>query len=187
MNTVTLSSRRHDWETPQRLFDALNAEFGFTLDAAATRDNAKCAAFFSPDEDGLSQSWATLGAVWINPPYGPGIGKWVKKAYDECRASWQTVVLLIPARTETSWWHEYAMKASEIRLIRGRLRFSAADDFVPNQKGHNAPFPSAVVVFRPGDMGEPRFTAMDRILDTEEEVTCVGDGSTDTAMIGSTE
>lgn len=157
MNTVTLSSRRHDWETPKALFDALHGEFGFTLDSAANRDNAKCAAFFSPEDDGLSQSWATLGAVFCNPPYGPGIGKWVKKAYDECRASWQTVVLLIPARTETDWWHRYVMQATEIRLVRGRLRFSGMTI--------NAPFPSAVVIFRPGDLGEPRFTAMDRILD----------------------
>lgn len=157
MNPVTLSSRRHDWETPRALFAALNAEFGFTLDAAASPDNHKCAAYITEEDDALQCRWVTTGAVWLNPPFGPGIGKWVKKAYEESLYRWVTVVLLIPARTETSWWHSYVMEATEIRLIRGRLRFSGVTI--------NAPFPSAVVVFRPDALGEPRFTTMDRIRD----------------------
>lgn len=159
MNTVTLSSRKHDWETPKALFAALDAEFGFTLDAAASDDNAKCPAYFTSDDDGLTLPWTTNGVVFCNPPYGPGIGKWVKKAYEESLYRWATVVLLIPARTETSWWHSYVMEATEIRLIRGRLRFSGMKI--------NAPFPSAVVVFRPNALGSPNFSAMDRLLDPE--------------------
>ena len=149
MNTVVLSSARHDWETPQAFFDRLDAEFGFTLDACATAETAKCARFFSPADDGLAQEWR--GVVWCNPPYGTQIGKWVEKARTEAERG-ATVVCLIPARTDTRYWHEHAMRADEIRLVRGRLRFS----------GHNAnaPFPCAVVVFRPAAT-LPRFSTME--------------------------
>jgi hypothetical protein len=93
---------------------------------------------------------------WMNPPYSHGIGAWIKKAYDESRNG-AVVVCLIPARTETSWWHRYVINASEIRFIRGRMRFS----------GHqvNAPFPSALVIFHGAGTGQPRYSTMDRILD----------------------
>ena len=131
------SSNRHDWETPADLFAELDAEFGFTIDVCATPENAKCDRFFSPDEDGLRQSWA--GEVcWMNPPYGREIGKWMAKAHAEAEAG-SIVVCLIPARTDTRWWHDYAMKG-EIRFLRGRIRFVGAR--------HSAPFPSAIIVFR---------------------------------------
>ena len=153
MNDVHFSSVKSDWETPQRFFDALNDEFGFTLDSCATPETAKCAAYFTPGCDALKQDWA--GVVWMNPPYGYSIGKWIRKAYEEARRG-ATVVGLVPARTVTAWWHDYVMKADEIRLLRGRLFFSKSKI--------NAPFPNAVVVWRPGEH-EVRFTTMDRILD----------------------
>ena len=134
------SSKTHTWQTPPDLFDKLNREFRFTLDAAASADNALASEYFTEDDDALSQRWH--GRVFCNPPYGPGIGKWVKKCYEEAQAG-ALVVALIPARTDTDWWHRYVMWADEVRLIRGRLRFSGA----PN----SAPFPSCIVVFGTGE------------------------------------
>ena len=131
------SSATAEWETPQATFDALNDEFHFTLDVCATPENAKCPHFFTAEDDGLSQTWT--GICWMNPPYGRGIGLWVAKAYRESLAG-ATVVCLVPSRTDTRWWHNFVMKG-EIRFVKGRLKFG----------GHhwNAPFPSAIVVFRP--------------------------------------
>ena len=131
------SSTRDDWETPQDIFNELNSEFGFTLDVCASIDNAKCASFYTIADDGLVQDWSG-DVCWMNPPYGRSIGAWMEKAYTESKAG-AAVVCLIPSRTDTRWWHDYAMKG-EVRFIRGRLRFS----------GHknNAPFPSAVIIFR---------------------------------------
>ena len=137
--SVHFQSGRHDWETPTALFAELHAEFRFTLDVCATPQNAKCNRFFSPEHDGLAQSWK--GHVcWMNPPYGREIGKWMKKAMDEAAAG-ATVVCLVPSRTDTAWWHDCAMKADERRFLRGRVRFVGGPT--------SAPFPSAVVVFRP--------------------------------------
>lgn len=147
--------KSHEWETPTELFRQLDQEFGFALDAAASRENALCPAFITKDGDGLSRSWAHWGAVWCNPPYGTQIGRWVQKGYEEAQKG-ATVVMLIPARTETRYWHDYVMRAWEIRFIRGRLRFGG----VEIERGHNAPFPSAVVVFRPGEHA-PRISAME--------------------------
>lgn len=124
------TSNSEEWGTPQGLFDRLNKEFNFTLDICASEENAKC-----PKE-------RMGGVIWMNPPYGRQIGNWVKKAKEAARQGKATVVCLLPARTDTSWWHDYAMKANEIRLIRGRLKFG-------DGKG-SAPFPSAIVVFRKG-------------------------------------
>jgi phage N-6-adenine-methyltransferase len=135
---VHFSSKTCVWETPKDLFEKLNREFGFTVDVCALPENAKCERYFTPAENGLKQEWR--GACWMNPPYGREIGEWVKKAYQAslCGA---TVVCLLPARTDTSWWHDYVMDATEIRFVHGRLRFVGAKS--------SAPFPSAVVVFRP--------------------------------------
>lgn len=136
MNDVHFSSKKYDWETPQWLFDELNNEFQFTLDVCATVDNTKCLEYFSPEVDGLVQEWH--GTCWMNPPYGRDIVKWMKKAYE----SWLqgvTVVCLVPARTDTAWWHDYAM-CGEVRFLRGRVKFVGADNA--------APFPSAIIVFR---------------------------------------
>jgi len=137
MNTTVMFSSQTDlWSTPQDFFDQLDQEFQFTIDVCATRENAKCNQFFSPEWDGLTATWT--GVCWMNPPYGRAIKHWVKKAY-ESSLQGATVVCLLPSRTDTSWWHDYCMKG-EIRFIRGRLKFGG-------QK-NSAPFPSAVVIFR---------------------------------------
>lgn len=131
------SSCKDDWETPQRLFDDLDKEFGFDLDVCATKDNAKCKSYFTKEQNGLTQEWR--GTCWMNPPYGRSIGKWMQKAYESAEKGFATIVCLVPSRTDAAWWHDYAMKG-EIRFIRGRVRFEGAKE--------NAPFPSAVVIFR---------------------------------------
>ncbi len=131
------------WCTPQDFFDKLNDEFHFVLDAAATEKSAKCEKYFTPEDDGLSQSWNVGGAVFCNPPYGREIGKWVRKAYLESGGG-TTVVLLIPVRTDTSYFHKYIYGKAEIRFVRGRLHFTNEDG---EEKGR-APFPSMLVIYR---------------------------------------
>jgi phage N-6-adenine-methyltransferase len=150
VNTVLFSSRSHQWETPKWLFDLLDAEFNFERDVCATRLNAKCSEFFSPEVDGLKQHWQ--GVCWMNPPYGREIGRWVEKAY-RSSLSGATVVALLPARVETSWWFNFVLKAQEIRFVKGRLRFGKAQS--------SAPFPSAIVIFTPGKPGKPRVRFVD--------------------------
>lgn len=140
MSNVHFSSKTDQWATPQPFFDILHAEFGFSLDVCANDNNAKCGEYFTEEQDGLCQSWQREAPAWMNPPYGREIGKWVKKAYEESLLG-QTVVCLLPARTDTKWWHDYVMHAGEVRFIRGRLKFG--------DSANSAPFPSAVVVFKP--------------------------------------
>lgn len=132
MTSVHFSSQRMDWQTPKAVYDELDAEFGFTHDPCPP---------VSEDEfwrvDGLASDWGTSN--FVNPPYGGEIGKWVAKAYQQWQMG-RTVVLLIPSRTDTIWWHEFVMKATEIRFIKGRLKFGGATT--------SAPFPSAVIVFQ---------------------------------------
>lgn len=133
---VHYSSATDDWATPQDFFDRMSAEHGpFDLDACASASNAKCPKFFTKEDDGLMQNWD--GTVWMNPPYGRTIGEWMRKAYLSalCGAK---VVCLVPARTDTAWWHEYAAKG-RVEFVRGRLKFGNAK--------HGAPFPCAVVIF----------------------------------------
>lgn len=139
MNTTSVhfSSVTNEWATPQALYDDLNAEFGFTLDPCATPENAKCPKFYTLADDGLIQDWGEE-VVFMNPPYGRVIGDWLKKAYEESLKG-ATVVCLIPARTDTAYWHDYAMKG-EIRFLRGRVKFAGGE--------WNAPFPSALVIFK---------------------------------------
>ncbi len=139
LNPVHFSSETPEWATPQWLFDALTKEFGFTLDPCSTHQNAKCERHYTREDNGLMRSWAGE-SVFMNPPYGDEISAWMAKAYGEAEYHGATVVCLIPARTDTRWWHAYAMK-HEIRLIQGRLVFGDATD--------SAPFPSAIVVMRP--------------------------------------
>ena len=137
MNTVHFSSATDDWATPQDVFDRLSSQWGpFDLDVCASSSNAKCRRFFTKEDDGLSKEWR--GRCWMNPPYGRTIGAWMKKAYEESLRGAQVVVCLVPARTDTAWWHDYAAKG-QVAFIRGRIKFG----------GHrnSAPFPSAVVVF----------------------------------------
>lgn len=140
MNTdVMFSSKTDLWETPQEFFDKLDLEFHFDLDVCALPENAKCARYYTPEQDGLSQPWE--GVVWCNPPYGRNIGKWVQRAHDENRRNNNYIVMLLPARTDTRWFHDYILNKTEVRFIRGRLKFGGAKN--------SAPFPSMVVVFRP--------------------------------------
>ena len=127
-----------EWETPSELFAGLDCEFHFTLDVAALPHNAKCASFFTPGADGLARTWT--GVCWMNPPYGNALRHWAKKAHDSAKAG-ATVVCLLPVRTDTNWWHDYVLPYAEVRFIRGRIRFNGIDN--------SAPFPSAIVVFRP--------------------------------------
>jgi phage N-6-adenine-methyltransferase len=140
INSGMYSSATDDWGTPQALFDELNDEFSFTLDACASAHNFKVNIYFNEKIDALAQRWT--GTVWMNPPYGRTIGKWMKKAYEESQKG-ATVVCLVPARTDTAWWHDYAIKG-EVRFLRGRLKFEQPG-FVKNS---SAPFPSAIVIFR---------------------------------------
>ena len=140
-------SAKQDWETPIDLFNQINAEFNFTLDAAASEKNKKVCNFFSAKDDGLSQDWSNE-TVWLNPPYGDGKSKitdWVKKA-DAERHKGATTVMLIPARTNTNWFHDICLKYGEVRFIRGRPKFGGAD--------HGLPQPLCFVIFRPSTKGE---------------------------------
>lgn len=128
---------RQDWETPFELFDALNAEFNFTTDVCATSENTKCKRWFTPEVDGLKQKWD--GVCWMNPPFRTML-PWIKKALAESQENGATVVCLLPARTNTNWWHDYCMRG-EIRFLRGRPKFNGAK--------HGLPQPLAIVIFRP--------------------------------------
>lgn len=135
--SVHFSSETNMWATPQKFFDKYDAIYGFSTDVCAIQSNAKCKNFFTPEQDGLKQTWN--GICWMNPPYGRTIKHWIKKAY-ESALNGATVVCLLPSRTDTAWWHDYCMNG-QIEFIRGRLKFG-------NSK-NSAPFPSAVVVFSP--------------------------------------
>ena len=139
LNKGLFTSDSPEWSTPQDLFDKLNKEFNFTLDVCATKENAKCRNFISKDMDGLWQSWK--GICWMNPPYGKEIGKWVKRAPQQVKDWGATVVGLLPARTDTRWFHDYIYNKAEVRFLKGRLKFG-------NSK-NSAPFPSMVVIWRP--------------------------------------
>lgn len=139
INQGLFSSNTNEWATPRKFFDELNAEFHFTLDPCCTHENAKCEKHFTLEDDGLNQNWGGY-KVFCNPPYGREIAAWVRKCYEESRKPDTLVVMLIPARTDTAYFHQWIYhKAKEIRFIRGRLHF--------NDSKHGAPFPSMVVVF----------------------------------------
>ena len=131
------SSLTDNWPTPRYVFDPLNAEFHFTLDVCADSVNHKVDRFFDAESDGLKQDW-TKDVCWMNPPYGRVIGQWVKKAVETAKGG-GIVVALLPARTDTKWWKEYVMTASELRFISGRVKFGNA--------GVGAPFPSVIAIF----------------------------------------
>ena len=140
---VMFSSKSGEWSTPQDFFEKLNWRFGpFDLDPCANPANTKCANFFTEVEDGLTKDWEGF-RLFVNPPYGRGIDKWIKKGYLESQKKNTRVVMLIPARPDTKYWHEYVMKASEVYFVKGRLKFGDSQN--------SAPFPSAVVVFDGGN------------------------------------
>lgn len=136
---LMFSSKTDMWSTPQKFYDKLNDEFNFTLDPCATEDNAKCDNFFTVDDDGLKQDWSG-NIVFCNPPYGRAIKDWVKKSYEESLKNNTTVVMLIPSRTDTIYFHDFIYGKAEIRFIKGRLKFGDAKN--------SAPFPSVVVIYR---------------------------------------
>lgn len=148
MNAALLSSKNMSWCTPPELFTALDQEFHFDLDPAATDKSAKCAKYYTPADDGLSKDWGGC-RVFCNPPYGRHIQEWVRKGYEESQKPGTLVVMLIPARTDTSYFHDYIFggKADEVRFLRGRIKFT---DEEGNAKDA-APFPSAVIVWRSPD------------------------------------
>ena len=139
VDRALFSSNTNEWATPSNFFTELDREFHFDLDPCSTDANAKCELHYTIDNDGLMQNWGGR-RVFCNPPYGRQIGKWVAKCYEESRKPDTLVVLLIPARTDTAYFHDYIYhKAREIRCIRGRLHF--------NESKQGAPFPSMVVIF----------------------------------------
>ena len=139
-NDLMFSSKTGEWGTPIQFFKDLDAEFHFNLDASASKENAKCKRYFTKEDDGLAQRWT--GRVYVNPVYGRGVEKWIKKAYDSVQSGdAELVVMLLPARTDTKAFHTYIYGKAEIRFIKGRLKF--------NDGANPAPFPSMVCVFRP--------------------------------------
>lgn len=140
-NRIVFSRKSDEYETPDDLFKRLNEEFDFNLDPCATDENHKCEKYFTMSKDGLLQNWGGC-RVFCNPPYSK-ISAWVKKCYEESLKPGTLVVLLIPSRTDTRWFHDYIWHRTEIRFLKGRLRFNNMD---------NAPFPSMIVIFRSAKM-----------------------------------
>jgi len=152
------SSKSGEWSTPQDFYNKLNWRFGpFDLDPCANPHNAKCDNFYTEPENGLLKSWQGH-TVFINPPYGRDIKAWIKKGYEESQDPDTKVVMLIPARTDTRYWHDYIMKAELVYFVKGRLKFGNCQN--------SAPFPSAVVIFNklPEGWGSdyPRMGALQR-------------------------
>ena len=147
MQDVHFKSSNKEWETPLSVFKPLEKEFNIVLDVCASQENTKCKAFFNRKSNSLSRSWlvgsdfpkGTL-AVWMNPPYGRGMERWVRKAHEETKNGVTTIALL-PARTDTSWFHNYIYNKHEVRFYKGRIKFVDAQS--------TAPFPSMVVIFKP--------------------------------------
>lgn len=137
---VMFSSKTDQWATPQEVFDQLNQEFHFNLDPCADERNHKCEKYFTAAENGLKQDWGGGYRVFCNPPYGRALKDWVEKCYREGHKDNTLVVLLIPARTDTTYFHDFILHRAEVRFIRGRLKFGDSKT--------GAPFPSMVVVFR---------------------------------------
>ena len=133
------TSTTDNWATPQELFERLNTRYNFTLDPCASKYNHKCAEYYTREQDGLAQDWGGH-SVFCNPPYGRNIGKWIKKASEEAAKPNTTVVLLLPARTDTAWFHDYIYKKADVEFLSGRLKFGGC--------GNSAPFPSMIVTMR---------------------------------------
>lgn len=139
INKGLFSSNTNEWSTPKLFFEELNKEFNFTLDPCATAENHKCIKYYTIKENGLLQDWSNE-VVFCNPPYGRALGVWVKKCYEEHIKHGVIVVMLIPARTDTIYFHDFIYNKSEIRFIKGRLKF--------NDSKQSAPFPSMLVIYK---------------------------------------
>ena len=137
IKNIHFSNNTNEWSTPQKLFDRLNWIFNFTLDPCATKENAKCQKYYTKEQDGLKKDWNNE-KVFMNPPYGREIGKWIEKAYKESLKG-TLVVCLIPARTDTKYWHDYIFNKAMIKYLKGRLKF--------NDTKNSAPFPSAIIIY----------------------------------------
>ena len=152
---VLFKSEKEDWATPPDVFAALDKEFGFQLDACASEWNKKCATYYDKADNALLQPWHPFGSVFLNPPYGRGMGVWIAKARAEA-VKGATVVILIPSRTDTRWFHDYIYEQAEVRYLQGRLKFER-----PDGPRDAATFPSMVVIMRPTDRTkkeEPKMT-----------------------------
>jgi len=144
LNPALYTSKKNNWGTPRALFNKLNLEFNFVLDVCANVYNAKCSSFYDKECDGLASPWFP-GPVWCNPPYGRETGLWCEKALHEAETYNVKSVVLVPARTDTRWFHTYCTAATEIRFIKGRLKFEDKDGDILG----SAPFPSMLVIFDP--------------------------------------
>lgn len=139
---ATTASASVEWGTPPELYAALDAVHGFTVDAAASHDNHKHARYWTADDDGLNQSWQGE-RVFLNPPFGREIAKWTAKARREVRENGcELVVMLIPARTDTTWWHRDVEGIAEVKFLKGRVRYVLGDKKQP------APFASCLLYYR---------------------------------------
>lgn len=138
INKGLFSSAKDDWETPQEFFDEWNKQFHFTIDACANDSNHKCNRYFSKEQNGLEQDWGGE-IVWCNPPYGKSIVQWVRKCWIESQKSRTKVVALLPARTDTRWFHDYVYGKAVIYFVKGRLKFG--------RQKNSAPFPSMVCIW----------------------------------------
>lgn len=155
MDKVLFSSNKMDWATPQEIVDGIGRRYklDFTLDVCATESNAKCINYFTPEEDGLKQDWK--GVCWMNPPYGVAVYQWMEKAFKEVLSGGvDAVACLLPSRTDTKWFHDFATKADVILFIRGRIKFIGGDS--------TAPFPSLVLIFTKEHTGEPKIETVRR-------------------------
>lgn len=154
INPAMYSSIKDEWSTPQEFFDRLDKQFEFTLDAAGTFENAKVKSYFDIGQNGLACSWHGF-TVFVNPPFSL-VGEFVQKACEESKKHRITVVMLIAARTDTKYFHQFVMRAKEIRFVKGRLKFGGSTN--------SAPFPSMVVVWSPGKHKVPKISTMENKL-----------------------
>ena len=138
-------SNRMDWETPTDLFSKLDDEFHFTLDAASRATKHKCQKYYTAEDSAFDHEWGGE-TVFCNPPYGRSVAEWVRKCSMEASRKDTTVVMLLPARTDTRWFQQFILNRAEVRFLKGRLRFET--NGVP---GDSAPFPSMIVVMRTGE------------------------------------
>jgi len=148
------SSKHHSWETPREFFEVVERIFtmgrGFDLDAAASDENRLCERYFTAKDSALCQPWGPLAdgygaaTVWCNPPYGKLLGEFVRKAWEEAEADRAEVVMLLPPRSDTAWWHEYVMRASGVYCVRGRISFCKGGEPCSQNT-----FPSVLVHFLP--------------------------------------
>lgn len=143
--SLMFSSNKQDWETPQWLFEELDSEFDFVLDAAANENNSKCQEYYTEETNSLKQDWSKFDSIYINPPYdSKKQNEFIKKAYETNKEYGNTIVLLIPARTDTKRWHDFIFEKAEVRFLKGRLNFETNGEPHKNP----APFPSAIVIYK---------------------------------------